>query len=302
MDGHSLQSLIRRILLSVFVLAAFAGTGGFYLLLHDQAMRQAEDDARILLGSTLAIREYTDSRITALLAQIPGGAFHEEMVPSFAAQTIFRSIKGMANSYSYHEAVLNPTNPHDRATPFEVGLIRRFRDEQDLPELSGVADTGEGQVFYLARPVRITDMGCLTCHSAPDRAPAAMLAKYGRENGFGWSMGETVGTQVLTVPVAQQLRGTLILVGLLTGGLCLLFGICYFALSFSLDAMVLRPLRLLGHAADTASRSSVSDAHVPRSGIGEVYRLAGAIERMRLSMTKALSELHRGSGDGGSSS
>ena len=92
MDGHSLQSLIRRILLSVFALAAFAGTGGFYLLLHDQAMRQAEDDARILLGSTLAVRDYTDTRINPLVSPIHDGVFHEEGVPSFAAQTIFRSI------------------------------------------------------------------------------------------------------------------------------------------------------------------------------------------------------------------
>jgi protein-histidine pros-kinase len=298
MDGHSLQGLIRRILLSVFALAVVAGAGGFYLLLHDRAMRQAEQDARILLGSASAIRDYTNSHTAPLLAQLTAGPFHEEEVPSYAAQTVFRAVTGMASAYTYREPALNPTSPNDRATPFDVELIGRFRDDQNLSELSGVYDAGREQLFYLARPIRISDAQCLSCHSEPNRAPPAMLTKYGRENGFGWNLGEIIGVQLLTVPLTQQLRGTLELVALLAGGLFLLFGICYLALSFSLDAMVARPLRALSHAADAVSRSTGGDVRAPRTGVRELHILAGAIERMRLSMAKALSELHRGKDDG----
>jgi len=303
MNGPSLESLIRRILLSVFALAALAGAGGFYLVLHDRAMRQAEQDARILLGSALAVRQYTDSHVAPLVAELPpAGSFHEEMVPSFAAQTVFRTVTGMASAYTYREPALNPTSPNDRATPFDVELIQRFRNDKALTELSGVYDTGEEQLFYLAKPLRITDAQCLSCHSDPNHAPPAMLAKYGKTGGFGWTMGETVSIQLLTVPLTQQLRGTLELVGTLVGGLFLLFGICYLALSITLDAMVVRPLRSLSSATDAASRSAASDPHVPGSGVGEVHKLAGAIERMRLSMIKALSELHRGKRDDGTPS
>jgi hypothetical protein len=302
MDGPSLHGLIRRILLSVFALAVLAGAGGSYLLLHDRAMRQAEQDARILLGSALAIRDYTNAHTVPLLAQLPAGPFHEEMVPSYAAQTIFRTVTGMASAYTYREPTLNPTSANDRATPFDVGLIRRFRDDRDLTELSGVYDSGQEQLFYLARPIRITDAQCLSCHSEPSRAPPVMLTKYGRDNGFGWTMGETIGMQLLTVPLTQQLRGTLELVGMLVGGLCFLFGICYLALSLSLDAMVVRPLRQLGTAADAASHSAHGALALPHTGIGELHTLGGAIERLRLSTRKALSDLSRAGTSGGASS
>lgn len=125
MDGPSLQSLIRRILLAVFGLATLAGAGGAYFLLHDRAMRQAEQDARILLGSALAMRDYTNTHAVPLIAQLPPGQFHEEEVPSFAAQTMFRAVTGMASAYTYREPALNPTSPNDRATPFDVELINR---------------------------------------------------------------------------------------------------------------------------------------------------------------------------------
>jgi hypothetical protein len=291
MGEPNLQGLIRRILLAVFGLAMLAGAGGAYFLLHDRAMRQAEGTARILLGSALAMRDYTNLHTMPLLAQLPPSQFHEETVPSFAAQTMFRSVTGMASAFTYREPALNPTSPNDRAMPFDVELIQRFRADRGLFELTGVHDAGDQQLFYVARPIRIEDEHCLACHSEPDRAPAAMLAKYGRSNGFGWTQGETVGIQLLTVPLTEQLRGTLELVALLVGGLFALFGICYFALTFALDAMLVRPLRALGSAADAASRSASADFTLPQGGVGEVSRLGKAIERLRLSMAKALAEL-----------
>ena len=65
-----------------------------------------------------------------------------------------------------------------------------------------------GKVFYLAQPIRIEDAECLTCHSSPDRAPRAMLAKFGAVDGFGWKLHDTVGMEILTVPLTEQLRGT----------------------------------------------------------------------------------------------
>ncbi len=298
MDEPSLRGLIQRILLSVFVVALFAGSGGFYLLLRDRAMRQAEQEARILLGSAIAIRDYTNGHVVPLLTQLPAGSFHEESVPSYAAQTIFRSVTGMASAYTYREPALNPTSLNDSATPFDVDLIRRFRDDRALSEISGVYDTGTQKLFYLARPINIADAQCLACHSEPARAPAAMLAKYGRDHGFGWTLGETIGVQLLTVPMTQELSGTLELVGLLAGGLLLIFVICYFALTFSLETMVVRPLRLLTRAADAASHARGGDLPMPTTGVGEFHQLADAIERMRVSMTKALAALNHGKGEG----
>src|SRR3954470_5574956 len=215
MQKVDIQSLVQRILLSVFALALVAGIGGFYLLLRNAALTQAEKDARILLSSALAMRDFTSSALVPKLSMLPDTEFHPEAVPAHVAQVVFRTVSGKTGAYSYRELALNPTNPADRAAPFEVGLIRQFTQDAQATELKGTVESENGKLFYLARPVRITDPQCLTCHSTPDRAPAAMIAKYGGANGFGWQLGETVGVQLLTVPVSEQLRGTLELVAIL---------------------------------------------------------------------------------------
>ena len=129
-----MRRTVRRILFSVFLVALVAGVGGFYLLLQDRALRQAASEARILLTSALAIRGYTAENILPKLSRLPEGEFHEETVPSFAAQTVFRAVARTYRAYTYREPALNPTSPADLATPFEVELIQRFRANRELQE------------------------------------------------------------------------------------------------------------------------------------------------------------------------
>ncbi|MFC4170193.1 Tll0287-like domain-containing protein [Teichococcus aestuarii] len=289
-----IRRTVSRILAMVFCLGLLAGLGGFYLLLQDRALGQAASEARILLRSALAIRGYTAEHIFPKLARLEDGAFHAETVPSFAAQTVFRMVASEYSAYTYREPALNPTSSADLATPFEVELIQRFRADPRLAELSGVRPTDTDRLFYLARPIRITQEGCLTCHSTPERAPPAMLAKYGTGSGFGWQMNEVVGAQVLTVPVTQGLKGSLELVGVLGLGLALIFGLAYVALVLALDRMVIRPLGALSRAAEAASQSGDPRLGLPRAGAGEIRRLAESIDRLRISLGKAMGLLGRG--------
>jgi HAMP domain-containing protein len=290
-DQHDIRWIIRRILLSVFLLSLIVGTGAFYFVLHDREIRQAEEQARTLLSSAFAVRGYTTQHILPLLAKLPQNEFYEETVPSFAAQTVFHSVTGQASGYSYREPALNPTSVTDRPSAFEVDLIRQFRDRDGLTELTGVRDSGQDRLFYLARPIRITSEACLGCHSTPERAPPTMLARYGSANGFGWTMNEVIGIQLLTVPVTRQFTGTLRLVMYLAGGLLLMFVVCYAVLSVALDAMVARPLQALARAADAASLTAGHDVRLPMAGVRELQRLAAAIERLRVSLAKTMARL-----------
>ena len=291
MQVPGVRRTVRRILLSVFLVSLVVGVGGFYLLLQDRALRQAAAEARILLTSALAIRGYTAENIFPKLSRLPAGEFHEETVPSFAAQTVFRTVARSYHAYTYREPALNPTAPADRATPFEVELIQRFRADRGLEELSGVRAAEADRLFYLARPIRITKEGCLACHSTPERAPPAMVARYGPTAGFGWQLDEVVGAQVLTVPVTEAMKGSLELVGILGLGLALVFAAAYLALALSLDGMVVRPLQALARAAAAASQGGDLRQPLPRGGAGELRALAEAIERLRTSLGKAMAEL-----------
>ena len=100
-------------------------------------------------------------------------------MPAFAAQTVYRSIQDAYPGYTYREPALRPTNPQNLPSPFEVELINRFRADSDLKELAGVRKEGGGEVYYLARPLRVAER-CMVCHYTPERAPNARSRSWKR--------------------------------------------------------------------------------------------------------------------------
>jgi Protein of unknown function (DUF3365) len=287
----STQGVIRRIMISILIVSLVVGAGGVYWMLRYRALETATKTARLMLTTALAIRGFINDRVQVDLPQFTAEKFHQATVPSFAAQTVYRQVQTSFLAYSYREPALNPTNPSDRATPFEVELINRFRADPDLPELRGIRDTEDGSVFYLAKPIKITQESCLLCHSTPERAPPSMIALYGRENGFNWRLNEIVGIQTLTVPIEHELRGAVELAALIAGGLLLVFFATYWALTSSLNMVLVRPLVTLARAADSASRKADQEIVVPQAGASEIRSLGDAIERLRVSLSKALDQL-----------
>ncbi len=128
--------------------------------------------------------------------------FHPQTVPAFAATEIFNYLREKYPEYFYKEATLNPTNPRDRATDWETDIVNQFRGNTKLPEFLTTRDTPTGAALVLARPIKIGNVSCLTCHSTPDKAPPEMIKLYGTANGFGWKLDEIIGAQVVSVPMA----------------------------------------------------------------------------------------------------
>ncbi len=132
--------------------------------------------------------------------------FHPQSVPAFAATEIFTYLRAKYPEYFYKEATLNPTNPRDRAADWEADIVNEFRSNTALPEFIGTRDTPTGAALYLARPIKVGNVSCLTCHSTPDKAPPEMIKLYGTANGFGWKMDEIIGAQIVSVPMSVPLN------------------------------------------------------------------------------------------------
>jgi protein-histidine pros-kinase len=246
------------------------------------------EDAGYLLSVATAMRSYTSDQI---VPSVPNDEknFHAITVPAFAAQSVFRLAEG-ETGYSYREPALNPTNPNDKPTPFEVELLTQFRSNPGLKELSGVRDNGKGSVYYIARPLRVQE-SCLACHDTPQRAPGAIVTQYGPYNGFGWKLNEVVAMQSLTVPAAKELRDTGEITILIAGGLLLVFLATYLVLTLWINSIVVRPLKGLANSADAASTSTDPNIALPTDGAEEIQALAASIERLRTSLRKALQTL-----------
>ena len=102
----------------------------------------------------------------------------------------------------------------------------------------------------------------MQCHSTPDVAPASQIATYGDEHGFGWELGEIVGTQIVYVPAEDVFResrnifyiGMGIFIGLFTTGIVML--------NILLRRMVSRPVEEISALADEIRQGKdTSDLH-----------------------------------------
>lgn len=259
-----------------------------YRLEMRQAQEEINQQAAMLLETALAIRAYTVSDVAPAVRRLPESEFHQAQVPSFAAQTTMRLIEAKFPGFKYRESALNPTNVHDRATDWEVGLLRQFQNDPGLKELSGQTGSGEASRFFLARPIRMASAACLQCHSTPEVAPRAMVAKYGPAQGFGWKMEEPVGVQLVEIPTApsraQAISSVLVTIGSLS---------CVFVLSAAIFLMLLRryvthPLDLLTRAAHASSLSKATHEVEAAPIGGQFGELQQAIFRLKSSVDHAL--------------
>jgi protein-histidine pros-kinase len=73
-----------------------------------------------------SIRDYTHPQIKPLLETQLKYKFLPQSVPAFSATEQFNDLRKKYPEYFYKEATLNPTNPRDHATDWEVDVVRRL--------------------------------------------------------------------------------------------------------------------------------------------------------------------------------
>lgn len=283
-----LRTKFNLVLLLVFAI----GLGVTGYVSHNLLQKNARDEvlrnAGVIMEAALSMRYYTQKHVSPKLDYQPD-TFLPESVPAFAATEMMNQLRKKYDNYNYKEAVLNPTNPRDRAVEWEADVVNDFRNNAAQQEIMGMRTAASGPALYLARPLKITDAGCLTCHSTPDKAPAAMVAQYGANNGFGWKLNETIGAQVVTVPmslpIANADRAFMTFMASLTGVFIALFIILNLMLSF----LIVRPITDMSEAANEISTGNMDIPEFADKGKDEMALLAKSFNRMRRSLQKAIS-------------
>jgi HAMP domain-containing protein len=275
------------------IFAAFAvGFVGAGLFLHslfvDEARNQVLQNARIMMSAANAIRDYTIHEVKPVLGSEVNGRFLAISVPSFAAQTNFKQVQTGFPDYTYKEATLNPTNPLDRTTDWEADFVNTFRRQPALPEMIGERDTPSGRSLSLARPLTIKDEACLSCHSTPDRAPGAMIKVYGAANGFGWQLHETIGAQIVSVPMAVPLRDAQTLFLTFMGILLGVFLVIMVLLNALLHFVIVKPVKKVAAVANAVSLGDLQVEEYEKPGNDEISSLSASFNRMRRSLESAL--------------
>lgn len=258
--------------------------------LYQNARREIEERARLMMEATLATREYTTEDIKPLLIrrERANDTFLPETVPAFAATEIFARIQKQNPEYSYKEATLNPTNLRDRAADWEADIVNTFRNHKDQKILFGERNTPTGRSLYMARPISINSPACLECHDTARRAPRAVVAQYGPNNGFGWKLNETVGAQIVSVPETLVIKTADRALTQIIVELVILAVVSLLLFDLLLIFTVIRPVAKLARIADEISKGRIEVEQLPVRGRDEISNLAASFNRMLRSLQQAM--------------
>ena len=227
-------------------------------------------------------------QIKPLLAAQMSQEFLPQTVPSYSATEVLNTLLSKHPEFAYKEATLNPTNPRDRATSWEVDIVGQFRSSAELKETVGTRDTPAGPSLYIARPLRITDPACLACHSSVDAAPATMVAKYGPANGFGWNLNEVIGAQIVSVPLGVPLQRADQTFKVFISSLIGVFIAVGIVLNLMVWMLVVRPVTQLSALADRVSQGELDAPEFEARGRDEIATLSDSFSRMRASVVQAM--------------
>ncbi len=278
-------------LLAVFIVG-FAGAGVVsHAMLADNARAEVLDSARMIMAQALASRSYTSTQVAPLLRRLPDDDFIPQTVPAFAATEQFNALHSQFPDFAYKEATLNPTNLRDKATDWEVDLVERFRQYPAEKELVVERETPTGRSLSLARPIRIEDPSCLTCHSTVDTAPQALLKRYGPANGFGWQLHDVIGAQIVTVPMTLPERRADHAFWAFMSSMGGIFILVFAFLNLLLAFIVVRRVTRFARLADEVSLGKLDAPEFPAAGKDELSRLARSFNRMKKSLAHAIKML-----------
>jgi len=287
-----------RLKFNLMILLVFAAgfvSAGYFVnkALIENAKEEVALNASIMMEAAKSARIYTVKEIRPLLQKLNSKAFIPQTVPAYSATQIMNLLHGNFPEYSYKEAVLNPTNPKHKAVSWEEDVIQYFRNNPDVKQYSGVRDTPTGQYLFLGRPFKISNKGCLSCHSTPDAAPPAMLKMYGNSNGFGWKHNEIVGAQVVNIPMSIPLaradkafKTFMIILGVI-------FFVIWLVLNLMLYLIIIKRMQTISHIAEKISKGDMSSKEFPSGGSDELDSLGKSFNLMYRSLCSAVKLLDK---------
>ncbi|MEH2241647.1 Tll0287-like domain-containing protein [Nostoc sp.] len=283
------------LLILVFIVSIVGSGVALSSVLEGRAQNEVTSQAQLLIKMVNAVRNYTQNRIDPLLEPRleTNPTFIPEVIPTFSSKEVFENFRKNPEfkNFFHKDATLNPSNLADKADNFETQLVERFRNEPKTLEITGFRNLPEGEVFYIALPLKITQEKCLRCHSTPERAPKSQLATYGSENGFGWQLNQIVSAQIISVPsqdiFANAKRNWTLIMGLIVT----IFALVVILINFLIKKYVIQRIRRIEKIAQKVSIGDMS-ADFEESSNDEIGGLAEAFNRMKASLKIAMEMLN----------
>ncbi len=288
-----LKAKFNVVILAIFTVGLLVTGYLSHAILYANAHKDAVERATLVMEAATAVQRYTQSEVESLLSPHMTERFLPQSVAAYAAIQALSQMGEQYSDHTYKAAVLNPTNPRDKAFEWEADVVEEFRANPATKEVVGIRPTTQGDSLYLARPIKISESTCLACHGDPGKAPKALLAQYGPANGFGWKLNEIVGAQIVSVPLAGAIQEAQVAFVVFMGLLLVMFATFIIVLNAMLKSIVIRPASTMSEIADKVSTGDLEVPAFDVSGKDEMATLAGSFNRMRRSLEKAMRMLDK---------
>jgi len=283
-----------NIFLSI-ILLLLTLTSGLILsrVLQNYAQQVIVDRALMLIETMSSIRNYTSTQITPELSSRleTEEVFLPQTIPAYSAREVFEHLRSneQYSQFFYKEATLNPTNVRDKADQFETEIINTFRDNLESQK-QGFRTIPGGEIFYIARPLKIDKESCLRCHGDPKIAPTSLILSYGSENGFGWKLNEIVGAQVISIPSSQVFNAARKLRYLVMSKIIIFLLLATILLNLFLKFTITDPLKEMSYSSKQLSMGDM-DIEFEQKTNDEIGILAASLNRLKVSLKMAMEML-----------
>ena len=287
--GTKLNLLLAVILLSLTISSGLI----LSMVLQNYAQQVVADRALMLMETMNSIRNYTSTQIQPELSSRleTEEVFLPQTVPAYSAREVFEDLRNREeySQFFYKEATLNPTNIRDRADRFETAIVESFKNNPESQKQGFRAIPG-GEMFYIARPIKIKNESCLRCHGKPEDAPASQIASYGNNSGFGWQLNEIVGAQMISVPAYRVLETANQLRYLVVSKIVIILLAAVVLLNLFLKFTVTDPIKKMSSLSKQLSMGDM-DTEFEQKTNDEIGILAASLNRLKVSMKMAMDML-----------
>jgi HAMP domain-containing protein len=290
-EGPSRSSVSRRFnlaLLLLYLLSIAITSPVVYFTTERQVKAQADKELRLLVDMVSSVQGYVADYLRPYL--LKRGEFYS---PGFsgivATGLIANKYEHFQPDYSIRNISDNPLNPKNGPQPLERQLLKRFRADRQLHEITEAGMLNGRRMLVSAAP-KVSKKGCLRCHGDVAKAPQELREVYGDSSGYHYQVGDVVGMSLIGVPL-DNVEGVAIERSLLAiGFLTLLFGVIFLAINLLVRRTLVDPILEIAQQAHAISKGQM-DKPVHSERNDEVGDLAHSIELLRRSFVQAMKRM-----------
>ncbi len=273
------------ILFIIFIITLPIITTVMYYFFRENAIREVADKALLTMHSMDSLRKYMGKELPKKFVLEAASGF-------YILRKVSYNLQEVQPYYIYKQATNNPLALENRADYHEEQLLKRFKENDKLNELTGLKTDGREPLYYIARPVKVDRRECMNCHGDPPEAPKVQVAKYGTSSGYNYAMDAVVATNIIyvpaSVPIAIATRSTTMVAVVFT----MLFFILFVIINILIRKSIIRPIENFVKVAGQVSKGQF-DNKFEINTQDELKTLADSFTRLKTSIAMLMDMINK---------